>query len=120
MAKILVADDSKTVRSMVRTMLERIQHEVVGEASNGLEAYDKYVSEKPDIVILDITMPVLDGISAIKKIKEYDKTAKIILCTSNANKKKLNEAHKMGVTSILLKPTNAEQLDKMIEITLGN
>ena len=115
MAKVLIADDSKTMRIMVKAMLEKIGHEVVDEAANGLEAFDKYLQHKPDILISDITMPVLDGVSAIKKIKEHDPEAKVVLLTSNANKNKLDDALSAGVGGFLFKPTDETNLKKIID-----
>ena len=64
MAKLLIVDDSKMVRLTLRAMLENSEHEIIGEAGDGLSGYDKYFALKPDIVIIDLTMPLLDGITA--------------------------------------------------------
>ena len=73
MAKILIVDDSKTSRKFLRNMLEKAGHEIVYEAVNGREGVDKYKELHPDIVTMDITMPVLDGIDAVSEIMDYDK-----------------------------------------------
>ena len=74
MAKILIVDDSKTSRRFLRNMLEKAGHEIVYEAVNGREGVDKYKELHPDIVTMDITMPVLDGIDAVSEIMDYDKS----------------------------------------------
>ena len=72
MAKILIVDDSRTSRRMLRNILVENGHEVIGEAENGQIGFEKYIELKPDIVTLDITMPVLDGLGALEKIIAYD------------------------------------------------
>ena len=72
MSTVLVVDDSKTSRTMLRNILVANGYEVIGEAENGQEGYDKYCELEPDFVTLDITMPVMDGIETLVKIKEFD------------------------------------------------
>ena len=94
MAKILIVDDSKTSRRFLRNMLERAGHEIVYEAVNGREGVDKYKELHPDIVTMDITMPVLDGIDAVSEIMDYDKEAKVIMVTAADRKStRLNSSH---------------------------
>ena len=115
MAKVLIIDDSKMMRTVERAMLVDMGHEVVGEAMNGLEGYDRYFELKPDIVIMDVTMPVLDGIETLRKIVEKDKDVKVILLTSNTNTEKLKFAVEAGVSEILFKPVDEERLRKTID-----
>ena len=86
MAKILIVDDSKTSRRFLRNMLEKAGHEIIDEAVNGREGVDKYKELHPDIVTMDITMPVLDGIDAVGEIMDYDKEAKVIMVTAAGQK----------------------------------
>ena len=79
MAKILIVDDSRTSRRMLRNILVENGHEVIGEAENGQIGFEKYIELKPDIVTLDITMPVLDGLGALKKIIAYDENGRASL-----------------------------------------
>lgn len=81
MAKILIVDDSKTSRKFLRNMLEQAGHEIVAEAVNGAEGVEKFRIYRPDITTMDITMPVLGGIDAVKDIIEIDPDAKIIMVT---------------------------------------
>ena len=115
MAKILIVDDSSIIRVTLRAILENAGHEIVGEAQDGLAGYDLYFQLKPDIIITDLTMPLLDGITAIHKIREKDSAAKIMLVTSNTNTEKIKEAVIAGVTEILFKPVNESQLIRSID-----
>ena len=114
MAGILLVDDSKTVRILVRAMLEKLGHTVVGEAADGLEGCEKYFALKPDITLVDITMPVMGGIATVQKITEKDKDAQIIILTSNTNTDKLKNAVEANVSEILFKPVDEHQLEEAI------
>ena len=118
MARVLIVDDSKMVRILIKAMIEEIGHELVGEASDGMEGYEKYFELKPDVMLIDMTMPVMDGVTTIKKIMEKDKTAKIILLTSNTNTEKVKEAVEAGVAEILFKPVDETRLQETIDHTL--
>lgn len=82
MAKILIVDDSRTSRKILRGLLEESGHEVIGEAENGFEGVEKFKELNPEITTLDITMPVMDGLEALSKIKECNKDAKVIMITA--------------------------------------
>lgn len=115
MAKILIVDDSRTSRKILKGILENEGHEVVGEATNGQEGYEKYVELKPDIVTMDITMPVLDGIEALKKIKSEYPDAIVVMVTAAGQKTKLVEAVQNGADEFVSKPFETEQLKTIIE-----
>lgn len=110
MAKILIVDDSKMARTLLETTLVNLGHEVIGTAVNGLDGHDKYFALKPDIITIDITMPMLDGITCMKIIKEKDPNARIIMVTSNAQRQKLKEAIDTGVDGYVVKPFTEEDL----------
>lgn len=114
MAKILIVDDSRTSRKFLRTMLEADQHEIIGEASNGLEGIEKYKELHPDITTMDITMPELDGIDALRQIMEYDPDAKVVMVTAAGQKNKIVEAVKYGAKDFLAKPFEADQIRSII------
>ncbi len=118
MAKILVVDDSRTSRKILKGLLESAGHEVVGEATNGLEGYEQYVELKPDIVTLDITMPVLDGIEALKKIKGEYPEAKVIMVTAAGQKSKMIEAVQNGASEFVSKPFEPDNLKSIISKVL--
>lgn len=110
MARILIVDDSKVSRKILKTTLEEIKHEVVGEAVNGIEAVEKFKELQPDIVTMDVTMPELDGISALKQIMELDAKAKVVMVTAAGQKTKMITALKAGASEFITKPIEKEQL----------
>ena len=119
MANILIVDDSRTSRKILKGILEGEGYEVVGEATNGQEGYDRYVELKPDVVTMDITMPVLDGIEALKKIKGEYPDAKVVMVTAAGQKTKMVEAVQNGANEFVSKPFEAEQLKKIIDKVIG-
>lgn len=118
MAKILIVDDSRTSRKILKGILENAGYEVIDEATNGLEGYDKYVELKPDVVTMDITMPVLDGIEALKKIKGDYPDAKVVMVTAAGQKTKMVEAVQNGASEFVSKPFDADQLKSIIDKVL--
>ncbi|MBO4337196.1 MAG: response regulator, partial [Lachnospiraceae bacterium] len=96
MAKILMVDDSRTSRKLLRTILEEAGHEVVGEAKDGQDGVKQFQALKPDVVTMDITMPVLDGVEALKMIKALDKDSKVVMVTAAGQKPKIMECIKAG------------------------
>ena len=119
MANILIVDDSRTSRKILKGILEGEGYEVVGEATNGQEGYDRYVEMKPDVVTMDITMPVLDGIEALKKIKSEYPDAKVVMVTAAGQKTKMVEAVQNGASEFVSKPFEPEQLKKIIDKVIG-
>ena len=115
MHTVLIVDDSKTSRSVLRNILVEHGYEVVAEAENGQEGYDKYCDLHPDFVTLDITMPVMDGIQTLVKIKEHDPAAKVIMVTAAGQKSKMLEAIKMGAAEFVTKPFETNQIISIIE-----
>ena len=82
MAKILIVDDAAFMRMMIKDILTKNGYEVVAEAANGVEAVELYKSHQPDLVTMDITMPEMDGIEAVKQIKAVNPAAKVIMCSA--------------------------------------
>ena len=119
MARILIVDDSRTSRRMLANILERFGHEVVGEAKNGEEGIEKYRELKPDIVTLDITMPVMDGLGALDSIIEEDADANVIMVTAAGQKEKMVEAIKRGALEFMQKPFDPDQIQSTIESILA-
>ena len=119
MASILIVDDSRTSRKILKGILESEGYEVVGEATNGQEGYERYVELKPDVVTMDITMPVLDGIEALKKIKGEYPDAKVVMVTAAGQKTKMVEAVQNGASEFVSKPFEPEQLKKIIDKVIG-
>ncbi len=118
MAKILIVDDSKMSRKMLRSIAEGMGHEIAGEAVNGEEGVKLFGELKPDAVTLDITMPEMDGIACLKKIKEIDSGARVIMITAAGQSSKLMEALKSGAKEFICKPYEPEQVINAINEVL--
>ncbi|WP_404409348.1 response regulator [Jeotgalibacillus malaysiensis] len=104
MTKVLVVDDAKFMRMTLKNVLKSSSFQVVGEAENGEEAVEKYKSLNPDLVTMDITMPVMDGISAAKEILREDPKANIIMCSAMGQQKMVIEAIEAGAKDFIVKP----------------
>ncbi|GGJ56938.1 two-component system chemotaxis response regulator CheY [Anoxybacillus voinovskiensis] len=104
MAKVLIVDDAKFMRMTLSNILKKANHEIVGEGENGKEAVELYRSLQPDVVTLDITMPVMNGIEAVKAIKKLDPHAKIIMCSAMGQQKMVVEAIEAGAADFIVKP----------------
>ncbi|ROR27187.1 two-component system chemotaxis response regulator CheY [Mobilisporobacter senegalensis] len=114
MANILIIDDSKTSRKILRNLLEAEGHVIVGEAVNGEDGIAKFKELRPDITTLDITMPVLDGLEALKLIMNEDEKAKVVMVTAAGQKNKMVDALKHGATEYISKPFEPEQIISII------
>ena len=119
MAKVLIVDDAAFMRMMIKDILEKNNFEVGGEASNGLMAVDLYKKEKPDVVTMDITMPDMDGIEAVKEIKAFDPNAKIIMCSAMGQQSMVMDAIKAGARDFIVKPFQADRVLEAINKVLG-
>lgn len=120
MLKILVVDDSLIIRRNIGKMLERMGHEIVAEAKNGNEAIACFTKYSPDLITMDITMPDMDGIEAVKGIKKRNDEAKIIMVTSHGQEEMVIEAIKAGASGYVLKPITADKLEKAIKRVFPN
>lgn len=108
--RVLIADDLAFFRVALRDILERADFDVVGEAANGAEALNLAKSLAPDIVILDIVMPVMTGIDAAKEIARLNMPLKIVMCSSLGYEPIVNEAMRAGACAYILKPLNEESV----------
>ncbi|QXJ37252.1 Chemotaxis protein CheY [Parageobacillus caldoxylosilyticus] len=104
MARILIVDDAKFMRITLAKILQKANHTIIGEAENGKEAVELYQSLHPDVVILDITMPVMNGIEAVRAIKQVDRNAKIIICSAIGQQRMVVEAIEAGAADFIVKP----------------
>ena len=119
MTKVLIVDDAAFMRMMIKDILQKNGFEVVGEASNGIEAVNLYKKEKPDVVTMDITMPDMDGIEAVKEIKAFDKEAKIIMCSAMGQQAMVIDAIQAGAKDFIVKPFQADRVLEAIGKTLS-
>jgi two-component system chemotaxis response regulator CheY len=110
MANILVVDDAAFMRMMVKDILIKGGHEVVGEAANGAEAVEQYGRLKPDLVTMDITMPIMEGIEAVKLIKQADPLAKVIMCSAMGQQLMVVQAIQAGAKDFIVKPFQADRV----------
>ncbi|MBA1333866.1 MAG: Chemotaxis regulator - transmits chemoreceptor signals to flagellar motor components CheY [Firmicutes bacterium] len=107
---ILIVDDAAFMRMMIKDILSKNGFNVIGEAENGIKAVEKFSELKPDLVIMDITMPELDGIEAVKKIRTIDGNAKIIMCSAMGQQAMVIEAIQAGAKDFIVKPFQPERV----------
>ncbi len=112
--KVLVVDDSSFVRMMIRQFLVHLGYTNILEAKNGFEAVEFYKENKPALTILDVTMPELDGLSALKEIISFDPTAKVIMCSAISQELVVREALALGAIDFVPKPFRLDELGKII------
>lgn len=104
MAKVMIVDDAAFMRITIKNMLQKSEHEVVGEAENGRLAVEKYRELKPDIVTMDITMPEMDGLAALKEIRKEDPNAKVIMVSAMGQETMVRDAILSGAKGFIVKP----------------
>ncbi len=110
MLKVLVVDDSLIIRKKVTKLVEKLGHEVLYGAKNGQDAIDSYISNKADLITMDITMPDMDGITAVKEIMKIDANAKIIMVTSHGQEDMVIKSIQAGAVGYMLKPVTQDKL----------
>ena len=108
--RILITDDTMFMRVTLRNILTLNGYEVVGEATNGLEAIKLYQELRPDIVTMDITMPEMDGITALKEIRSFDSLARVVMCTALGQKTMVVEAIQAGAKDFIVKPFQPDRV----------
>ncbi len=118
-ARVLVVDDAAFMRMMIKNILTSNGYEVVGEAENGAQAVEKYKELKPDLVTMDITMPEMDGIAAVKEIKKIDPNARIIMCSAMGQQSMVIEAIQAGAKDFIVKPFNPQRVLEAVEKALS-
>ena len=104
MKKVLIVDDAVFMRIALKTMLEKNGFQVVGEAENGSVAVRKYKELKPDIVTMDITMPEMDGVQALKEIRSLDPNSKVVMISALGQESYVREAVMLGAKGFVVKP----------------
>ncbi|HEY3423500.1 MAG TPA: response regulator [Negativicutes bacterium] len=118
MAKILVCDDSTFMRMMLKKILIDNGHEVIAEAADGKQAVQLHRQHKPDLTTMDITMPKMDGIEAVRMIHEEDPMARIVMVTALGQRAIITEAIKAGAADFIIKPFDAQQIMATIQKVL--
>ncbi|MCX7779280.1 MAG: response regulator [Negativicutes bacterium] len=117
--RVLVVDDAAFMRMMIKDILGKNGYEVVGEAANGLQAVEKYQELRPDITTMDITMPEMDGITAVKEIKKLDPNAKIIMCSAMGQQAMVIEAIQSGARDFIVKPFQPDRVLEAVRKAVG-
>lgn len=117
--KILIVDDASFMRMMIKDILTKNGFEVVGEAENGAKAIEKFKDTQPDLVIMDITMPEVDGIQAVKGIKKIDPDSRIVMCSAMGQQAMVIEAIQAGAKDFIVKPFQADRVLEAVRKALG-
>ncbi|MCX5999021.1 MAG: response regulator [Chloroflexi bacterium] len=118
MAKVLIVDDAAFMRMRCAKMLTESGHEVI-EASDGIEAVQKYQECRPNAVLMDITMPNMDGIAALKRLKEIDPGVKVAMVTAMGQQSMVIEAMKSGARDFVVKPFDASRVKAAVQRLVG-
>ena len=116
---ILIVDDAAFMRMMIKDVLSKNGFLIAGEAENGAKAVEKYKECNPELVIMDITMPEVDGIQAVKEIKNINPSAKIIMCSAMGQQAMVIEAIQAGAKDFIVKPFQAERIIEAVRKLLG-
>jgi two-component system chemotaxis response regulator CheY len=119
MKRVLIVDDAAFMRLTLKTMLERNGFEVVGEAESGIAGVQKYMTLNPDVVTMDITMPEMDGITALREIKKVDPGAKVVMISAMGQEASIRDAVIAGAKSFVVKPYKEEFVVKTLTQVLG-
>ncbi|XID95117.1 response regulator [Paenibacillaceae bacterium WGS1546] len=117
--RILIVDDAAFMRMMIRDILTKNGYEVVGEAQDGAQAIEKFKELTPDLITMDITMPEMDGIAALKEIRKLDSNAKVIMCSAMGQQAMVIDAIQAGAKDFIVKPFQADRVIEAIKKTLG-
>ena len=120
MAKnILICDDAAFMRMMIKDILTKNGYTVAGEAENGVKAVEKYNDVNPDLVLMDITMPEMDGIEALRKIKEQDPSAVVVMCSAMGQQAMVIESIQAGAKDFIVKPFQPDRVLEAVSKVLG-
>ncbi|WP_425449179.1 response regulator [Dethiothermospora halolimnae] len=116
---VLIVDDAAFMRMMLKDTLTKNGFEVLGEAENGAKAIEKYKELNPDLVIMDITMPEVDGIQAVKEIKKIDSNAVIVMCSAMGQQAMVIESIQAGAKDFIVKPFQADRVIEAVKKAIG-
>ena len=117
--RILIVDDAAFMRMMIKDILEKNGFEVAGEAENGSIAVEKYKELKPDLVLMDITMPEMDGITALKNIRAADSSSKVVMCSAMGQQNMVIEAIQSGARDFIVKPFQPDRVVEAVKKAVG-
>ena len=120
MGKLLLIDDSEYARELLKMILEEGGHVIVGEAANGIEGVDKYMALKPDLVILDMIMPRLNGLNTLQAIRAYDKDARILIISADNQEEHVRKSVKEGADGYISKPYKKKIVIEVVSNLIGS
>ena len=118
-SRVLIVDDLAFIKLIIKDTLEKTGFEVAGEASNGVEAIEQYKRLQPDIVLMDITMPKMDGIQALQEIVKIDPQAKVIMCSALGQQKLIIQSIQLGAKDFIVKPFQPERVLEAVKKVIG-
>ncbi|WP_414839025.1 response regulator [Carnobacterium sp. TMP28] len=113
--RVMIVDDAAFMRMKLKDILEKNGYEVVAEAQNGIEAIEKYKQEKPDLVTMDITMPEMDGVEALKGIKAFDPASRVVMCSAMGQQGMVMDAIRSGAVDFIVKPFDTDRVIKALD-----
>lgn len=116
---VMIVDDAAFMRMMIKDILVKNGYNVVGEASNGAEAVEKYKELRPDLVTMDITMPEMDGVTALKEIKKIDPNARVVMCSAMGQQAMVIDAIQSGAKDFIVKPFQNDRVLEAIRKAVG-
>ncbi|MBU2702001.1 two-component system chemotaxis response regulator CheY [Sporomusaceae bacterium BoRhaA] len=117
--RVLIVDDAAFMRMMIKDILSKNGFEIVGEAENGAKALEKWQELRPDLTTMDITMPEMDGITAVKEIKKLDPNATVIMCSAMGQQAMVIEAIQSGARDFIVKPFQPDRVLEAIRKAVG-
>jgi two-component system chemotaxis response regulator CheY len=117
--KIMLVDDAAFMRMMIKDTLQKNGYTEVVEAGNGEQAVNTYVTEKPDLILMDITMPIMDGLEALRRLKEMDSSVKVVMCSAMGQETMVVDALKLGAKDFIVKPFKPDRIMKTVNSILG-
>ncbi|AEB30671.1 regulator of chemotaxis and motility [Carnobacterium sp. 17-4] len=112
---VMIVDDAAFMRMKLKDILEKNGYNVVAEAQNGIEAVEKYKTEKPNLVTMDITMPEMDGVDALKAIKAFDPAARVVMCSAMGQQGMVMDAIRSGAVDFIVKPFDSDRVIKALD-----
>lgn len=115
MVRVLVTDDAAFMRMQLKDNLTKLGHEVVGEAENGRDAVEKYQELTPDLITMDITMPEMNGVEAVREIKKLNSSVKIIMCSAMGQQGMVVDAIQAGACDFIVKPFSHDRIKEAME-----